>query len=419
MKTSHKQTLDNGITLITQEMAKGNSVHFYIAIVAGSRYENPENNGISHLIEHLVSRNIYKSLRTNDWQESYVLSVFDAYTTKDFTKYYFEVDKSDLQLARNLIYQVLQPVFDQDSLEAEKEIIAEEIAEVLDDPQRVFSDSTAKILFGDNPLSQGVLGDPKILKNTTLEQVNQFAREYYNFKNIVIVATGSLDPANLVNLLDKIQCTSTLSEAKNNSELISQTPGDIIALPSKTEQTLASWYFTSRLGDANMSTKNTFFVDLLNEYLDYRVRDKGFSYSLSVTLLRFRGRGVLEIYSSFSDDKLTEFIDQVSKNIKTFRKEFNQEVLDYAKQNMIKALKLEEDETRQVAGYLLNSYLYFGEPTDHKDVMAAIKSVDISDLDKFYELYLSHKGHLFVSGKVTDESRAKFDVSIEPTRYNR
>lgn len=397
MKTYKKQQLDNGITLITQQIAVSNSVHFHIGVVAGSRYEGTVNNGISHLFEHLVARTITRELRVNEWQESYILSTFDAYTNKDFTKYYFEVEKDDLSVANKLVGCIFSPSIDAESLRDEKEIIKEEIADSQDDSRDIFDNNVAKMFFGSNALGLPVLGTKRTVGAISLAELSAFQKEFYNPKNVTIVASGAFDESSLIRLLGDI----APHESPDPSRKLPQNFENKILgehrVESGAEQTLASWLFVGGTENVYGSTVSNFFANLLYEYLNCYIRDKGFSYSLSVAIAKYRNLNVLEIDSSFSRDKGRSFIAKVGQCIENFQEGFDEDSLAVAKENAKKMVALDSDDAGNATEYLLNSTLLFGETKSAEEVVEEIDRIKLPDLDKFVDKYFAGEGSLFIS----------------------
>ena len=401
MNTYKKHNLESETILITQKIEGKSSIQFSIGVRSGSRYEKPDNNGISHLVEHIVSRNIREMLRENNWQGSYILSTFDAFTNKEFTKYYFEVEKNDLALAASIVSQILSPVFTKELLKAEKGIILEEIAEAEDDPQSIFEDNVAKRFFAGNSLAQGVLGVTAKIKKIDADQINQYLSDFYSSERIVIVATGKIDSDQLSKLLVRESSKNvSVNDKIGVVSFVRPQPG-VTYISSKIEQTMVGWYFVSPQTGIKEGIKSTFFARVLDEYLNFYIRDTGFCYSLSASVTHFQEIGILEIYSSFSGNKVEEFTDRVKKCLDNFKQNFDDEALELAKENSVKALSIEADETSNLAGYLLDSFLLYGEVVTIYDVINVIKTLSRNDLETFYKQYLSYSGHLFIAGSKT------------------
>src|SRR5512139_2649104 len=131
-----KETLDNGLTLITESMPSVRSVAVGVWVKRGSRHEKPEVSGISHFIEHMV----FKGTKTRSAERiaSEVDSIggyMDAFTSKEYASFHLKVLDEHLALAAEILGDiVLNPLFDPVEMAKEKKVIFEEMSMVEDTP---------------------------------------------------------------------------------------------------------------------------------------------------------------------------------------------------------------------------------------------------------------------------------------------
>jgi predicted Zn-dependent peptidase len=174
------------------------SVALGFFIGAGSALESDDRAGISHLLEHMLFRG------TEQHSSLEIDEIFDAMggelnagTDREGTSLVTRVLDRHLRQAFQLAAEMVwRPRFE--SLEAEREVVLEEIAMYEDDPQDRVFDVLGKAVFGEHPLGRAVVGRAEVVGAVTLEQLRAFHREHYRPERIVIAAAGSLDHDELV-----------------------------------------------------------------------------------------------------------------------------------------------------------------------------------------------------------------------------
>ena len=159
--------LSNGLTVATDRIPSVSSASVGIWIGVGTRHENAEENGLAHLIEHMV----FKGTRRRDAaaiarEIEDVGGHMNAYTSREQTAYFARVLSEDLPLAVDLIADIVQDsVYDTEELSRERTVILQEIAQVNDTPDDVIFDHFQEVAFPDQPLGRPVLGMPDVVRS--------------------------------------------------------------------------------------------------------------------------------------------------------------------------------------------------------------------------------------------------------------
>ncbi len=201
MSTEHRiTTLDSGVRVVTERMQAVRSVALGFWIGTGSVMETHEQAGISHLLEHMLFRG------TERYGSSEIDEIFDgmgaeanAGTGKETTSLYTRVLDRHLEQAFDVMSDMVwRPRFGE--LEAEREVVLEEIAMYEDDPQDRVFDALGEAVFGEHQLGRAVIGRPEVVGAATREQLTGFHAERYVPGNVVIAAAGSVDHDALVEL---------------------------------------------------------------------------------------------------------------------------------------------------------------------------------------------------------------------------
>jgi predicted Zn-dependent peptidase len=199
--TEHRTTtLENGVRVISERIENVRSVALGFWIGTGSAMESDEQAGTSHLLEHMLFRG------TERYRSHEIDELFDAMgaelnagTDRESTSLYTRVMDGHLQRAFDVAAEMVwRPRLE--SLEAEREVVLEEIAMYEDDPQDRVFDVLGEAVFGAHPLGRAVIGTAAVVGAVTQEQLRAFHSERYAPERIVIAAAGSVDHDALVEL---------------------------------------------------------------------------------------------------------------------------------------------------------------------------------------------------------------------------
>ncbi|HHV73642.1 MAG TPA: insulinase family protein [Thermoanaerobacterium sp.] len=185
----------NDVNVVAYKMPYVNSVYIGIWIKVGSRYENKENNGISHFIEHMVFKGS-KNRSAKDIAEEIdnIGGQLNGFTGKESTCFYVKVYNSYTEKAVDVLFDmVFNPLFKSEDIEKEKNVVLEEINMNNDSPEDVAYDMLANLTWKGNPLSYPVLGYEDTVKSFDRDMIVKFYRDNYIKDNIVISIAGNFD----------------------------------------------------------------------------------------------------------------------------------------------------------------------------------------------------------------------------------
>ncbi len=201
MLSEHRITaLDSGLRIVTEAMPSVRSAALGVFIGIGSAGEADDEAGLSHLIEHMLFRGTprYASLQIDQIFDA-MGAELNAGTGKESTSVYTRVLDRHLDRAFDVIADMVwRPKFDQEDLDAEREIVLEEIAMYEDDPQDKVFDVLGSAVFGEHPLGRAIIGRADVVAGTPSAGLAAFHGARYVPGNVVIAAAGSVDHDALV-----------------------------------------------------------------------------------------------------------------------------------------------------------------------------------------------------------------------------
>ena len=198
MAVFERETLSNGVRLLTAPMPQVQSVACFIMLGAGSRYETPETNGIAHFAEHMF----FKGTERRPTAQQIGLELdgigaeFNAFTGKEYTGYYVKCAAEHRQHAFDVLVDMLRhSTFEPEEIEREKGVIIEEMNMYFDTPRDYISGVYHQLLYDDTPLGWDIIGRKETVRSATRETFLEYVDRWYKAPKMVVGVAGSFDEA--------------------------------------------------------------------------------------------------------------------------------------------------------------------------------------------------------------------------------
>jgi predicted Zn-dependent peptidase len=193
--------LPSGLRVVTEQLAGVRSASFGVWVGVGSRDETAAQHGCSHFLEHLLFKGTAeRSALDISIALDAVGGEFNAFTAKEYTCFHARVLDTDLPLAIDVLGDMItSSLLSAEDVEAERDVILDEIAMHDDDPDDVAHNLFAEQAWGSGtPLGRSIAGTVGSIEALSRAQVQRFYRRHYRPENIVIAAAGNLDHADVV-----------------------------------------------------------------------------------------------------------------------------------------------------------------------------------------------------------------------------
>ena len=197
-------TLSNGLRVIHLPSASP-VVYCGYEIAAGTRNEEPGEEGLAHFVEHVTFKGTERrrSMQILNTLER-VGGDLNAFTQKEDTVYYAAILKEHLPKAVDVLTDIVfHSIYPQTEIDKEVEVICDEIESYNDSPAELIYDDFENILFEGHPLGHNILGTAERVRRFTTEDALRFARKYYRPDNAIFFAYGDVD-------FDKLKKTLSL-----------------------------------------------------------------------------------------------------------------------------------------------------------------------------------------------------------------
>jgi predicted Zn-dependent peptidase len=205
VSTVRRTVLPGGLRVVTEAMSGVRSASIGVWAGVGSRDESPTMSGASHFLEHLL----FKGTPTRTAMDISVSldavgGEFNAFTAKEYTCFHARVLDEDLPLAIDVLGDmVTSSTIASEDVEAEREVILDEIAMHDDDPEDVVTNLHAATAWRSSSLGRPIAGTATSITNLTRAQITRFYRAAYQPENLVVAAAGNLDHASVVRRVRK------------------------------------------------------------------------------------------------------------------------------------------------------------------------------------------------------------------------
>src|SRR6201984_78069 len=194
VRNIRRQKLPNGLTVITEQMQHIRSASIGVWVKTGSRDEDPEWNGISHFIEHMVfkgTRN--RTAEAIARQGDSIGGNLDAFTAKECVCFNVKVLDEHLPVALDVLSDlVLNPVFAVEDIVRERRVILEEIKMDEDNPDYLVHEIFTQNFWKDHPLGKPILGTKETVRGFEQPVVLDLYEKRFTPGNLIIAAAGNL-----------------------------------------------------------------------------------------------------------------------------------------------------------------------------------------------------------------------------------
>lgn len=187
--------LSNGIRVVTERMPYFKTAAFGVWVKVGSADETKENNGISHVIEHMLFQGTKTRSAKQLAQDSAAIGDnVNAFTSKEYTSYYGVTLSDYLPAMIEMLGDMIgNSVFDPDALEKEKGVILEEIDMYDDSPEDLVHELLQQQVWRDHPLGFIISGEKEVVKSFTRDEILAFLETHYTAENMVLSVAGHFD----------------------------------------------------------------------------------------------------------------------------------------------------------------------------------------------------------------------------------
>ena len=404
-------TLSNSLRIFLNETDSLRSATVGVWIGSGSRFENEENNGISHFIEHIVfkgseKRNGFEIAEGMDEIGAYI----NAYTTKEYTFFYTKALDYQIIKAADILFDMIRnPRLLESDIETEKGVILEEIAMCEDDPADVCSELNERSIFKSTTLGMDILGTRETVSSFKEHHFREYMKKFYVPERMIVGVTGNFNREEMLNKIEEYFGSYVCTENPIESYDVPFIKGMTLK-KMDTEQTHIALSFKGiPLEHEDLYSLQVCMFILgtgTSSMLNQRIREQlGLVYSIDSWLGRYLGGGYITVSMSLgthSEEKaLTETIDIIKK----FNRNVTERQVEIAKEKLISSLIMSREQPQSKLSAMGHSLLFHGRFIEDDEIINKIKKVQLADVMKAAEKYLKLSEMSFTAvGRVRDEN---------------
>lgn len=309
-----RSELTSGVRVITERMPEARSVSIGMWFAVGSRDEPGEIAGASHFLEHLLFKGTeQRSARSIALAIDAVGGEMNAYTTREHTAYYLRLPVAELQNGLELLADVVsKPAFREHELDAERDVIIEELLMSEDTPDDLVITALYESLYPDHPLGRETLGSRDTVEAMTRDDVATFHEQWYRPRTAVVAAAGALDHEQVLDAIDGLFDGGAAGVAPVRSAPTSAIrPLVVIDRPIEQVHVAVGWPALS-LGDDDryaMWVANHVLGGGMSSRLFQQIREeRGLAYTVFTSPSSYSDAGSLIMYAGTAVNRLGELL---------------------------------------------------------------------------------------------------------------
>ena len=411
------EKIDNGITVAVKAMDHMESVSLGIWVRAGVRYEDSHNNGITHLLEHLL----FKGTKTRDMKKIKEEiegrgGSFNGFTTEEFTCYLVKLLAKDVELGVDILSDmVLNPRLDEKEVEKEKGVIIEEINMYKDIPAQHVHEILSEMLWPGQPLGLPLAGTVESVLSLTRGDVIAYKETFYNPNNMILVGAGRIKEKELSSLAGKYLSNVTKKDNPKFKSAVVRQREPIFNLTVKdTEQThiALGFHCPDRFHPDRYAASllNIILGANMSSRLFHTVRDElALCYEISSSIRRYEDSGAFVIGAGLDEANLVKTLGVIFRELDSIKKKaVAKDELSRAKEFYKGQLLFTLEDTMSFMLWLGEKIVAGEKELNAKNIIEKIESINEDDLIRVAQgIFKNEDINLAVIGPVKDEKSVK------------
>jgi len=387
VKTTNKTILDNGIRILTKKIDYARSVSMGVWVNAGARDELPDQNGLSHFIEHMIFKGTEKRTAYQIAKEFDAIGGHtNAFTSMEITCYYAKVIDAHLTTMVDILSDIfLNSRFDPEEVEKERPVILQEIGMTEDSPEDYIHTILGKNFWGDNPLGRSILGLRENVALFNSEMLKTFFHRFYQPDQIVISVAGNVEHDRIVDLV-----RPSFEMVKRGKSLPERHAPQINAKTTTTEKKLEQVHIGIGCQGLSSTSPHRYALSIMNTILGgnmssrlfQTIREKrGLAYSVYSFISSHADTGMFGVYAGVAPFKAYEATKLILEELQKLRTApVTPSELRGAKEFIKGGILLSSESTDNQMVRLAQNQLYFNRHISLETILASIESVTEDDI---------------------------------------
>ena len=408
-----KTVLDCGLTILSEYRPELPSFALSYSLRRGSRTEIPQNNGIHHLVEHVM----FKGSQNYDLKQIARISDqlggnLNAFTGKEITQFYLRAVDERFKLSFDILTDIiLNATFPEEEFFKEINVIVQEIKETEDTPDSHAFEIFYEQVFENNPLGYPIAGKQDQVLLLTQEEAFQFYKKKYSPEYLVLSAAGNIDHYSLVKeARDYFSGFRTKLPVDFSFKKPEMTFKTVVQSRETIKQTYVLIGFEGISVVSPVRTKFLLMNEILGSGMSSRLfqkirEEKGLAYTVYSFPDFFLDTGLLVVYSIVEAEKVNEYLKSVRAVIHEMKqKGISKEELLRAKDHLKSSIILGLESNMAKMRFNVNQDLYLKRELKINEIIEDINETTVKDINKLLEIHLNmDRTALLLYGNVEEE----------------
>ncbi|BDD83088.1 peptidase M16 [Tsukamurella pulmonis] len=380
--------------MVTETVPGSRSAAVGLWVAVGSRDEHPASAGSAHFLEHLLFKATpHRDAASLAAEVDAVGGEINAFTSKEHTCYYAHVLDTDLDLAVDVVTDVvLGGLCRPADVEVEREVVLEELAMRDDDPEDLVNEAATAALLGDHPLARPVLGTEDSVSAMTAARLRGFHRRRYTPERMVLAVAGNVTHAQVVGLARKA-FAGRLDGAAESTPVrtgIRRRPGaptlQVVNRDGEQSHLVAGTRAYGRFHPDRwaLSVLNTAIGGGLSSRLFQEIREqRGLAYTVYSAVDTYADTGLFSVYAGCSPERLGEVATVARKVLEDVRDDgLTAEELSRAKGSLRGGLVLGLEDAQSRMHRIGRSEINYQNQRTVTRTLARIDKVSAADVNR-------------------------------------
>jgi len=384
-----KDTLANGIRVVSETLPKSRSVSIGVWVKVGSRHEPPEIGGISHFIEHLFFKGTQKrSAKEIAIEMDSLGGEMNAFTSQETTTYYAKVVDEHMPVVIEILADILLGAkFDPVEMEKERKVILEEIKGVEDTPDDYIHELFTNTVWPDSSLGRPILGTKDTIRDLKHDDILSYINSNYSPREIVISVAGNFEHARLIELLNLHFGKLSRSGAPRKETTPVFSPAVSVKKKQLEQVQLClgckGLHYTHE-DRYTILALNTVLGNSMSSRLFQEIREQNaLAYSIYSYVTFYRDTGLLTVYAGTDPSNALEAVRLVMKELKKIKEEGITAAEELRVKNQIKGnLILSLESSNSHMSRLARQEIYFGKYLSIDDIIKGVESVNANEVQR-------------------------------------
>ena len=371
----------NGLRVASDSMDTVETVSVGLWIEVGSRHESVEVNGVTHLLEHMAFKGTERrDARAIAEEIEAVGGHLNAYTTRESTAYYAKMLKDDLELAVDIIADIVQnSIFDPQELTRERAVIIQEINQAQDTPDDVVFDNFQAGAYPNQALGRPVMGSARLIRDLSREVIIEYMQDYYNAPGMILAAAGHVEHGQLLALAES--AFSNLPSRGENSHPSSRYVGGKTREEREIEQAHLLLGFEGLAIDRpdfyTLSVLSSLFGGGMSSRLFQEARENhGLVYNIYSFLSCYMDGGLFGIYANTGEKEVEALMSLLCREIEKVQRDVTSEEVNRSRAQLKASILMSLESTFARCEQLARQIMVFGRPLPIAEVVEKVEAVD-------------------------------------------